>query len=524
MAVASSWAADRSRPLLEQTVGDLLAERAASSPSVTALVGTAHNGVMRRLTYSQLHDEAQRVAGGLAALTEPGDLVALWAQNLVEWPVVQYAAALAGVVLVALNPALRASELEYALNHSGSTLLLHADRSRDYDLATVAHEVRERCPSLRAVISLADLNSLTGDLDPARLPTDPDSAVMLQYTSGTTGKPKGVLLRHRALVNVARLTLERAGVAQAAVAVCPLPMFHTAGCVISTLGPLIVGGTMVLIEQFNPQVVLDQLRGERASVLFFVPAVLSALLEAQRCSREPAPRLRTVMGGAATISSELIQAAEDVFGAPVINLFGQTELSPVLTATSPDDTRADQLGTVGRPLPQVDLVILDPTTRAVVPVGMTGEICARGYQVMSGYLHDPDATAEAIDAEGFLHTGDLGSMDERGYLTVKGRLKELIIRGGENISPMELEECLARHPAVAEAAVFGVPDDRLGETVAAAVVLRPHAPSDVRAALVAHCREHLAPHKTPVHWYVVNELPRTPTGKVQKFRLAALAH
>jgi fatty-acyl-CoA synthase/long-chain acyl-CoA synthetase len=230
------------------------------------------------------------------------------------------------------------------------------------------------------------------------------------------------------------------------------------------------------------------------------------------------------MGGASTVSADLIQAAEDVFGASVVNLFGQTELAPVITATSPRDTREDQLRTVGRALPQVDIAILDPVTGQPVPIGSPGEICARGYQVMIGYLHDPEASARVVDGEGFLHTGDVGSMDERGYITVLGRLKEIIIRGGENISPVEIEECLLRHPAVREAAVFGVPDLRMGELVAAAIGLSASAQADAEMSLIAHCRERLAPHKTPVHWYFVDELPRTPTGKVQNFRLAELAH
>ena len=345
---------------------------------------------------------------------------------------------------------------------------------------------------------------------------------MLQYTSGTTGTPKGVLLRHRSLVNVAKLTLETAGIPAGAVTVNPLPMFHTAACVVGTLGPLWIGGTEVLLGRFEPTAALDTMRREDVTVLFFVPAMLTALVAAQRDSAEPAPRLSTCLGGASTVPAELITAAESTFGATVVNVFGQTELSPVLTATRPEDNRDDQLATVGRPLPQVDCKVVDWVTGAVVPVGHPGEICARGYQQMIGYLHDPAATAEAVDEDGFVHTGDLGVIDERGYLTHMGRLKELIIRGGENIAPAEVEACLAGHEVIAEACAFGLPDDRLGEIVAVVIVARGSLPADAADLLCAHARKHLTPHKVPQRWYVADGLPKTPTGKVRKFAIPGL--
>jgi len=260
-------------------------------------------------------------------------------------------------------------------------------------------------------------------------------------------------------------------------------------------------------------------------VLFYVPAVLGALLETQRMSGEPAPRLRLVMGGASNVPGSMIEAAERVFGASVINLFGQTELSPVLSATRPGDCRGDQLLTVGHPLPHVDVKVVDPATGVVQPLGVPGEICARGYQQLIEYLDDPEATARAVDADGFVHTGDLGMMDGRGYLTVTGRLKDLIIRGGENIAPAEVEGCLAEHPGVVDACVFGLPDERMGEVVAAAVRFSATSAMDGPAvvnSLVEHCRSRLTPFKVPARWFAAAELPVTPTGKVQRFRLAEL--
>jgi fatty-acyl-CoA synthase len=516
--------ADTTPELSDHTVCSLLAERAGEYPDRLALVGTGHDGAEVRLTYAELYDEAQRVATAIRGLAEPGDPVAMWAPNYTEWVLIQHGAALAGVVLVALNPVLRLPELEYALDHSRARVLIHAERSRDYDLAAVAAQAAQVRPGLR-LVSLSDRTDWRAEeVDPAVVaaaPTDPDLPVMLQYTSGTTGSPKGVLLRHRSLVNVARFTMEYVDMPAGAVTVNPLPMFHTAACVIGTLGPLWIAGTEVLIEQFAPGPVLDTMRREQASVLFFVPAVLGALLEAQRGSDQPAPRLDVALGGAAPVPDVMIEAAEQVFGANVVNVFGQTELAPVLTATRPGDSRRDKLTTVGHPLPQVDTKIVDPATGKVQLLGEVGEICARGYQQLIEYLHDPAATSATVDADGFVHTGDLGAMDERGYITLAGRLKELIIRGGENIAPAEIEICLAAHPSVAESAVFGLPDRRMGEVVAAVVRVREEA-DDLAASLVAHCRERLSPYKVPTRWFVSAELPVTPTGKVQKFRLVDL--
>lgn len=521
--------ADTSVDLIDLTVPALLADRAASYPDRLALVGTRHgDGAEVRLTYAELYDEAQRVATGIRRVAQPGEHVALWAPNVVEWVLIQHGAALAGVVLVALNPVLRKPELEYAVDHSGCTVLLHADRSRDYDMAAVATEVAADRPHLRLISLSAREEWRAEAIDPAVLadaPVDPDAPVMLQYTSGTTGNPKGVLLRHRSLVNVARLTMEYVDMPAGAVTLNPLPMFHTAACVIGTLGPLWLAGTEVLVEQFAPAPVLETMRREGVEVLFFVPAVLGALVEAQRVSDRPAPRLAVALGGASNVPAALIEATEQTFGAAVTNVFGQTELAPVLTATRPGDAREDKLATVGHPLPQVDVKIVDPMGE-VVPIGTPGEICARGYQQLIEYLRDPQATAATVDAEGFVHTGDLGSMDERGYITLTGRLKELIIRGGENIAPAAIESCLVEHPAVLSATVFGLPDERMGEIVAAAVHLRePGAaddPAALRAELVAHCRERLSPYKVPSRWFLAGDLPVTPTGKVQKFRLADL--
>ncbi|NMO01444.1 acyl--CoA ligase [Gordonia sp. TBRC 11910] len=512
--------ADTSTALDEVTVGGLLARRARECPNRVALIGNRHGtGDTARLTYAELYTEATRAATGIARLAQPGEFVALWAPNVVEWPIIEYGAALAGVTLVALNPVLTLDELTYAIEHSGASVLLHADRSRDYDLAAVVAELAATHAGLTTV-SLSDTDRwLPADADPAVVaaaPVDAGAPVMLQYTSGTTGNPKGVVLRHRSLVNVAKLTMEAVGAEPGAVCVNPLPMFHTAACVIGTLGPLWLGGTAVLIEQFAPAPVLEVMRAEKAKILFYVPAVLGALLAVQAASADPAPSLDVVMGGAADVPASMIESAEQTFGASVINLFGQTELAPVLSATRPNDSRADQLHTVGHPLAQVDCKIVDPVTGKVMPIGEPGEICARGYQQFIEYLHDPAATAATVDADGFVHMGDLGTMDARGYLSVTGRLKEMIIRGGENIAPVAVENALADHPRIAAVTVVGLPDEKWGEVVAAVIVLTGDSDGLVEE-LTAHARQRISPFKVPSRWFVADALPVTPTGKIRKF-------
>ncbi|GLZ49090.1 putative fatty-acid-CoA ligase [Actinomycetospora sp. NBRC 106375] len=514
----SRWDADDAVDLAEATIADLVRDRAREHPDVLALVGVRHDGSALRASYTELLTAAREVAAGLRRVAAPGDHVALWAPNVAEWPVIEYGAALAGVVLVALNPVLRGPELDYALRLSRASVLIHADVSRDYDMAAVARSVVDDLPALRHRISLGDpdrLRATPGD----DATVDPASPAMIQFTSGTTGHPKAVLLAHRSLVNNARLTMITGEVPARSVGIAPLPMFHTAACVISTLGPAWLGGTQVLIEKFAPGEVLAAMAAEDADVLFSVATVLGAVLEAARGADGPAPQLSTVLVGASTVPGSMIEAVERTFGASVHNLFGQTELSPVLSLTRRTDTREDLTTKVGRPLPHTAAQIVDPVGGEVVPIGQQGEICARGYSQMIEYFDDADATASTVDAEGWLHTGDLGTMDDRGLITVTGRLKEIIIRGGENIAPAEIEIALAAHPQVLRVAVLGLPDEHWGEIVAAAVVVRDPAAEGVRDDLEAFARERLATYKVPARWFLVDDLPTTPSGKVQKFAL-----
>ncbi len=297
-----------------------------------------------------------------------------------------------------------------------------------------------------------------------------------------------------------------------------MPMFHTSGCGCLTLGAVQCGGRMIIAALFDPPRMLDIIEAERAELILGVPTMLVGLLEAQAARPRNVESVRMAFSGGAMVPPELVRRVRDVFGCGFETVYGQTESSPVVTQTAADDTLDDLCNTVGAPLPQTEISIRDPASNAIVPVGQVGEICARGYCVMLGYNDNPEATAKAVDADGWLHTGDLGTMDARGYVRVTGRVKEMIIRGGENLFPAEIENVLLEHPDVAEVAVVGVPDDKWGEIVACFVRLASGAALD-EAALRAHCRANIAPQKTPAHWIAVTEWPLTGSGKIQKFVL-----
>lgn len=303
--------------------------------------------------------------------------------------------------------------------------------------------------------------------------------------------------------------------------VCVLPMFHTSGCVGGALGALTSGSALILPPAFDPASVLDIIERERITSFVGVPTMLVAILEAQAARPRDVSSLRLLASGGSMVPPELIRRIKETFASDFATVYGQTESSPLLTTTYPDDAPEDGSETIGQALPHTELSIRDPQSNAVAPIGAVGEICARGYAVMLGYNDDPDATAAAIDADGWLHTGDLGTMDARGYLRITGRVKEMIIRGGENLFPAEIENALLEHPDVLEIAVVGIPDDKWGEVVACFLRLRPGAVLD-RAALIAHCRERLAAPKTPAHWILVREWPLTGSGKIQKFVLRDL--
>ncbi len=512
---------DTASPLVEQTVGDALRAAAAAHPDRTAVVeGTPGAGPRRELTYAELLDRSERMARALLSRFRPGEHVAVWAGNSLEWILLQYGAALAGLVLVTVNPAYRAGELGYVLRRSRSVGLFHVASYRGNPMAQTVAEVRDELPDLREVVALEDLQHLVDSAaaaDPATaLPAvSPDDDVQIQYTSGTTGFPKGVLLRHYGMVANARLTWERRGAGPADVAVSPMPLFHTVGCGMGVLGALTSGATLVCMTLFDPALQLELVDTYRATMTFGVPTMLVAMLGHPDWHKRDLTTLRVVSSGGSPVPVAVAREFERRLGIPFSVGFGTTECSPNVTMTRLDDPPEIRTTTLGTALPHTEVMIADPVTGAPTPIGTVGELCARGYLVMRGYFDDPEATAAVLGDDGWYHTGDLASMDEGGHVRVEGRLKDMIIRGGENISPREIEDVLQAHPGVAEVAVVGRPDERWGETVAAFIRPTPGA-TPTEAELHAWCRRDLAAYKTPLTWLFVDALPLTASGKIRK--------
>jgi fatty-acyl-CoA synthase len=517
----SYWPADVSEPVLETTVGGILRAATAAGPERPAMVaGVPDPAARRRWTYAQLLAESERAARALTARFAPGERVAVWAPNLPEWVILEYAAALAGLVLVTVNPALRPAELAYVLNQSGAAGIFLVPEFRS-PMAQFLGEVRPDVPALREVVYFTDwADFLATAPDQAVLPeVTPDDIAQIQYTSGTTGFPKGAELHHRGLTNNARFWVERIGLQPGEVYVNPMPLFHTAGCGMGVLGAAQSLAVHVPVLAFDPALMLELFETERAAMFAGVPTMIIAMLGHPDFERRDLSSIRVAASGGSPVPAELVRQVEERVGARFSIVFGTTECSPLITVVRLDASAEERAETLGTPLPQTEIQIADVATGAPVPVGEIGELCARGYLVMRGYHDAPEATAAAIDADGWYHTGDLASMDGRGCLRIEGRIKDMIIRGGENIYPREIEDALFAHPAVAEAVVIGIPDQTWGEVVAAFIRPAPDQPAPAPEELRAWCRERLAPYKTPVHWVFTDAFPMTPSGKIQKYKL-----
>ncbi|WP_202874791.1 AMP-binding protein [Kribbella kalugense] len=499
----------------------MLRSAAERAPSTVALVeGLPDPADRRRWRYDELLAESEAVARALLGRFEPGERIAVWADNIPEWVVLEFAAALAGLTLVTVNPALRDRELVHVLAQSRSAGVFLVRQYRDNPLLDTVLAVRSELPELREIVLFDDWKEFKESGSPTEiLPVvQPGDPAQIQYTSGTTGKPKGAVLRHRGITNNARLSyVETFAMEPGEVFVNPMPLFHTAGCVQGTLAPLASLGTHVLVPRFDPALQLRLTESERSAQLCGVPTMLLAILAHPSFAGTDLSSVRYAISGGATVAPELVRQIETGLGVPMSIVYAQTEASPAITMTRLDDTPENRAETIGRPLPGAEVRIVRPGTTEPVAHGTVGELCTRGYHVMAGYFDDPVQTAAAIDPDGWLHTGDLASMDERGYCRIEGRLKELIIRGGENIYPREIEQLLITHPAVADVAVVGVPDDFWGEQVAAFV--RPAAESTDLDVLRAHLQGRLAPHKVPRIWRFVDSFPTTASGKIQKYVL-----
>jgi fatty-acyl-CoA synthase len=497
----------------------------ALRPDGVALVdGVADASARRRWTYRGLQSAGTKVAAALGRRFAPGDHVALWSPNSADWVLFQIGAGLAGVVLVTVNPAYQDAELADVLRRSGARGLFYASEHHGRDLARIAQEAAVAIPSIEVTGSLADLLAEAEAIEVAGdLPrVDADAIAQIQYTSGTTGFPKGAMLMHGGISTACDQVIRRAlpGAEEAVTYLNPMPLFHIGGSGVATVGTLAHAGTQVVMPRFDVDLWLSLVEAERATVTMAVPTMLIAILEHPSLADHDLGSLRTILTGGAYVPRELVQRAHEQLGADVLITFGQTESHGTMCTTRRHDSADDISTTVGLPLDHVEVAIADPASGEIVEVGAAGEILVRGNQVMAGYFSAPDETSAAIDEDGWLHFGDLGTMDERGYLRVIGRLKDMVIRGGENIYPREIEDVLARHPSIAEVAVVGVPDDAWGEEVAAVIRLQPElgqAPDP--GALRDWCRDRLAHYKSPRLWFYVSAFPLTASGKIQKHRI-----
>ena len=513
-------------PLLEETIGSAFDRTVAACFDREALV-VPFQGI--RLTYGQLGEQVDRLARSLIGLgLQTGDRLGMWSPNSAEWVYIQFAAAKAGVILVNINPAYQTEELRYALAQSGCRVLVTAKRFKSSDYSAMVAEVRPSLADLERVVFLdtPDWDELlaVGDaVDPQVLTTRSASLtnvdpINIQYTSGTTGFPKGATLSHRNLLNNGYFLGEGFRYTAADRVCIPVPFYHCFGMVIGNLANLTHGTATVLpAPSFEPLATLRAMEAERCTSVLGVPTMFIAMLAHPEFHDVDLSSLRTgMMAGSPCPVEVMKQCVEEMHMGEVTIGYGMTETSPVSTQTSPDDPLDKRVGTVGRVLPHVEIKIVDPATGETLALNEPGEFCTKGYSVMLGYWNEPQMTANSIDAEGWMHSGDIGVMDDDLYVSIVGRIKDMIIRGGENVYPREVEEFLYTHPDIVDVQVIGVPDEKYGEEMVAWVRLRDGA-SMTRDDLAAYCAGRIAHFKIPRYIHVTDEFPMTVTGKVQKY-------
>lgn len=528
MSADSYTAGPTDAPLIEETIDANFRATVTAHPDREALV-VRHQGV--RWSYTELDAEIDRLARALLASgLAVGDRVALWAPNRYEWVLAQYATARIGAIMVCINPAYRTHELEFALNQSGSVMLLAAPEFKTSNYRQMWADVAEQCPEIREAIFFDDptwdallerAEKVTSDEVKERseslVNTDP---INIQYTSGTTGLPKGATLTHRNILNNGYFVGEGCGYTEHDRVCIPVPFYHCFGMVMGNLGCTSHGSTMVIPnDAFEPVSVLEAVQDEKCTSLYGVPTMFIAELGVPEFESYDLSSLRTgIMAGSPCPVEVMKQVIERMNMDEVTIAYGMTETSPVSTQTGADDSIDQRVGSVGRVHPHVEIRVADPETGETVTRGESGEFQTRGYSVMEGYWNEEEKTAQAIDAEGWMHTGDLAVMDVDGYVNITGRIKDLIIRGGENISPREIEEFLYGHPDIIDVQVVGVPDEKFGEEVCAFIQARDGASVDTDAVR-EFCRGKIAHYKVPRYVLSIEDFPMTVTGKIQKYLL-----
>jgi fatty-acyl-CoA synthase len=518
-------------PLLGDTIGEALRRTAERFADREALVVRSQG---YRATYRALWDAVDEVARGLLAIDiARGDRVGVWSPNRFEWVVMQYATARIGAILVNINPAYKSTELAYVLNQAEVSVLTMSRGFRHNDYVAMLAEVRGGCPTVRATVVFEDdwarLIAAGKTVAAERLAAREaelafDDPINIQYTSGTTGFPKGATLSHHNVLNNGYFIAQTLHYTERDRVCVPVPFYHCFGMVIGNLASVTSGACVVVPgEAFDPLLVLEIVAAERCTSLYGVPMMFIAELDHPTFASHDLSSLRTGVMAGSSCPIEVMRAVQARMGMREVTIcYGMTETSPVSTQSATDDPLDKRVTTVGRAHPHVEIKIVDPETGRIVPRGRSGELCTRGYSVMLGYWNDERATRAAIDAGRWMHTGDLGTMDDEGYVNIVGRIKDMIARGGEKVFPREVEEFLHTHPAIAEAQVVGVPSVKYGEEVMAWV--RPRAGAAITPEeLTAFCTGKIATFKIPRYWKVTDEFPMTVTGKIQKFRMREIA-
>ena len=519
---------DTSATMLDETIGANLDRAVAQFGDREAVISCAQG---RRYTYAELGSAVDELARALmAAGLAKGDRIGIWSPNCVEWTLVQYATAKLGAILVNINPAYRTSELEYALKQSGCRMLVAAPAFKTSDYRAMIEEVSPSLPELERVVFLDspdwdELLAGAGEVsaDDLRARSDdlrPGDPINIQYTSGTTGFPKGATLTHINILNNGYFVGEGCRYTEEDRICIPVPFYHCFGMVMGNLGATTHGAAMVIpAPAFDPEATLKACAEERCTSLYGVPTMFIAQLDHPRFGDYDLSSLRTGIMAGSPCPVEVMKRVMDLMHMSEVGIcYGMTETSPVSTQTAHDDPLEKRVGSVGRVHPHVEVKIVDPEVGATVAHGDPGELCTRGYSVMAGYWKDPERTAEAIDADGWMHTGDLATMDDEGYVNIVGRSKDMVIRGGENVYPREVEEFLYSHPSIADVQVIGVPDQRYGEELMAWVIPREGASLDADAVR-EFCQGRIAHYKIPRYVKTVDAFPMTVTGKVQKFKM-----
>ncbi|MBZ5200949.1 AMP-binding protein [Planomicrobium chinense] len=536
--------------IVEKTVGQIVRERASLHPATEAYVYPERNV---RKTYKEFDEETDRLARAFMGIgIAKGEHIAIWSDNKREWLLSQFATGKMGGVLVTVNTSYQSAELEYLLKQSDATTLILGEEFKGTSYIDIINEVcpelksaekgavsSEKLPHFKRVIVMGE-NQFPGiytwsefeafaeevsdeQLEERFVSMDPDDVINIQYTSGTTGFPKGVMLTHRNVVNNGKLIGDTMNLSELDRLCIPVPFFHCFGCVLGTMAAVTHSTTMVIAEQFEPKRVLQMVQDEKCTGLHGVPTMFIAELNHPDFGSFDTSTLRTgIMAGSPCPIEVMKKVINDMGASEITIAYGQTESSPVITQTRADDDIEKRVSTVGKPHAEVEVKIVDPVTNEQVPAGVPGELCTRGYHVMKGYYKNEEATRNAIDEEGWLHTGDIAVEDEDGYIAITGRIKDMVIRGGENIYPREIEEFLYQHPSIQDVQVVGVPDPKYGEELMAWVILKEGQKLSSEE-LREYCQGKISRHKIPRYIEFTKEYPMTASGKIQKFKLREMS-